>query len=749
MEMKVAIVHDSLTQFGGAERIVQALHEIYPDAPVFTLAYDKKLSEHFEGWTIISSPLQHLYNLMPRLQFFLPFIPRALKFFNFSGYDLVISSSSVFAKGIKIPRGVLHINYCHTPARFLWLESETYLREEVPAYLRPILRAYFRRMRKWDYQNAQEVDFFIANSENVRQRIKKIYNRESAVIYPFADTSFFYPNAPKENYFLLAGRMQAHKRADLAITAFNELGLPLHVAGTGRALPKLKSIAKENIGFLESVSDEILRTEYSGAKALVFPQEEDFGIMPLEANACATPVIAYGKGGALETVVDGKTGILFSEQSKESLKNAILRFEKLHFSAEDLFAQAEKFSKEKFKDRLTKFVHECVEKFERQKSAKSTGGTIAVDLRALGPQISGIENYLINILESPAFKDADGIFGMYNSRGEAIAETLNRRDIKMPVSRRHWPNRIFNLCLYFFSLPKFEKFFDKFKIYWMPDLRPYALNAKTKFALTIHDLSPVMHPEFYSLKRRIWHKMVRLGKSLRAASKIFAVSQYTKYDLSRLFKLPSEKIKVIYPGINHDIFKTTIDERLAHKVRERYELPENYILLLSTVEPRKNILNAIKAFEALEENDVHLVIAGKLGWLYSPILKKIRTSAKRNKIKLIGYVAEQDKPFVISMASILCYPSFYEGFGFVPLEAMACGIPVITSARTSLPEICADAAILIEPRSIADLAKAMSELLRDQNLREKMRAKGLERSKQFDWRSTSQKIITELKSGLI
>lgn len=362
--MKVAIVHDSLTQFGGAERVLQALHEVYPQAPVFTLVYDKKLAHYFEGWTIISSPLQHLYRILPRLQFLLPFIPLALRFFDFSGYDLVLSSSSVFAKGIRVPKGILHINYCHTPARFLWLESETYLHEEVPFWANPFIRAYFKWMRLWDKRSADRVNFFIANSKNVQERIKKIYGRESEIIYPFVDTSFFYPSVPKENYFLVAGRLQAHKRADLVIEAFNDLKLPLHVAGTGRALDKLKILAHDNVVFLGRVEDEILRNEYSGAQAYIYPQEEDFGMMPLEANACGTPVIAYGRGGALETVIAGKTGIFFEQQNAESLKEALVQFKQAQFDSENLFEQAENFNKQKFKEKIQEFVENCFQKIQ-------------------------------------------------------------------------------------------------------------------------------------------------------------------------------------------------------------------------------------------------------------------------------------------------------------------------------------------------------------------------------------------------
>lgn len=355
--MKVALVHDSITQMGGAERVLQALHKVYPDAPVFTLVFDKQLAENFEDWTIVSSPLQFVYNIFPKFKWLLPLIPWALRQFNFSGFNVVISSSSVFAKNVVVPKNVLHINYCHTPARFLWTERDSYVNEEVPAILRPFAKWYLGRLRKWDYAGAQRVDFFMANSENVKNRVKKFYNRDSEVLYPNIDLEYFHPTVPKEDYYLIAGRLQAHKRNDLVIRAFNNTPRRLHVVGTGRALNHLKEIAADNIEFFGKVDDKILRDQYSGAKGYIFPQEEDFGLMPIEAMACGTPVIAYGKGGACETVVENKTGVFFREHSVQSLKAALVDFENTHFFAEDLFEQAEKFSFTQFSENLQRIVN--------------------------------------------------------------------------------------------------------------------------------------------------------------------------------------------------------------------------------------------------------------------------------------------------------------------------------------------------------------------------------------------------------
>ena len=366
--MRVALAHDSFTQSGGAERVVLALHEMYPDAPIFTLAYDPEvLRGIFEGSpagqpVIIASPLQYAYRAIGKLQWLLPFMPAALRAFDLTGFDLLVSSSSMFMKGMRVPRGCVHVQYCHTPPRFLWTERGTYSREEVPAILRwlRIDRAVLGWLKRWDRRAASRVTAFVANSKNVQRRIRQFYGRESEVVYPFVDTTFFYPSKPKEDYFLVAGRLQRHKRVDIVVDVFSANGRQLHVVGDGRARGELSSRAAENVTFLGRVDDEILRDEYSGAAALIFPHEEDLGMVPLEAMACGTPVIAYRAGGVLETVVEGKTGLFFAEQTRGSLQAAIDRFTSLGGSAafreEDLYARAEDFSRNHFVDEMSAAV---------------------------------------------------------------------------------------------------------------------------------------------------------------------------------------------------------------------------------------------------------------------------------------------------------------------------------------------------------------------------------------------------------
>ncbi len=349
--MKIAIVHDSFTQMGGAERVVEHLHELFPGAPVFTLVFDPKFKEKYKTWDIRTSPLQTLYLALGKFQYLLPWIPWAVDQLDFSGFDVVISSSSGFVKNIRVPKTVKHICYCHTPPRFLWIDKN-YVKQEVPFLLRPFVKYLLSKMRKWDLAGSKRVTQFIANSIEVQKRILSVYQCTSTVVYPGVDVNFWQKTVEKQDYFLIAGRLQPHKNNELIVEIFNELGLLLHVVGTGRQAEYLRGIAKPNILFLGAVDDAKLRDEYSGALGFIYPQVEDFGLMPLEAAACGTATLAYAKGGALETVVPGVTGELFENYDKEKIKKLILNWEVEKFSLNGLKQQSVKFSKEKFKNSI-------------------------------------------------------------------------------------------------------------------------------------------------------------------------------------------------------------------------------------------------------------------------------------------------------------------------------------------------------------------------------------------------------------
>jgi len=360
--MRIALVHDFLTQLGGAERLLQVFHQMFPDAPVFTLVYDeRKTAGRFRGWDIRASFLQR-FSRVVNYKWLLPLMPRAIESFDFAGFDLVLSDSSAFAKGIKVHAPAVHICYCHTPTRYLWQEPDEYVAKlGIIFFLKPLVQLYLMKiLRKWDYRAAQRPDLLIANSREVQTRIQKFYGRGSTVVYPPLDTDFFRPTIPKADYFLTATRLEPYKRVELVIEVFNELGWPLKIAGSGSAFEGLKALAKNNVEFLGRVGDEKLRDLYSGARAFIFPALEDAGLVVLESLACGTPVIAYGRGGVSEFVRDGENGVLFDEQSAPSIRQALQRFEARVFSGESLRAGAEAFGKEKFISAIQAIVSKAI-----------------------------------------------------------------------------------------------------------------------------------------------------------------------------------------------------------------------------------------------------------------------------------------------------------------------------------------------------------------------------------------------------
>lgn len=362
--MKVAIVHDWLTNMGGAERVIKVLHELFPAAPIYTLVYRKEnMPPDFTNMDIRTSYLQKIPFGSKKYQILLPLMPTAIEQFDLSEYELVISSSSCCAKGVITRSDSIHICYCHTPMRYAWDFYHEYM-DGKNSFLKLLMGSAMNRIRMWDRLSADRVDFFIANSNNVKKRIQKHYRRDSVVIYPPVDTDFYSPAGDDagddESYYLIVSRLVPYKRIDLAVEAFNELGLPLVVIGDGSEAKKLKKIAKPNVSFLGRLSDEKVREYYRRCKAFIFPGEEDFGIAPVEAQSCGRPVIAFGRGGALETIVEGQTGMFFYEQNKDCLKEAVIKFEKEFstFDKKTIRNHALKFGIHRFKDQIIQFIED-------------------------------------------------------------------------------------------------------------------------------------------------------------------------------------------------------------------------------------------------------------------------------------------------------------------------------------------------------------------------------------------------------
>ena len=342
--------------------VLQNLHEIFPEAPVYTLIHDSKTtSEKFSAWPIRTSFLDRWAKRIS-YKWLLPLMPRAVQSFDLSGYDVVISDSSAFAKGVITKNPTVHICYCHTPTRYLWQDMDGYIKFlPYPWFVKMLARHYLKfNLKKWDWKAAQRPDFYIANSETVRERIKKYYNRDATVIYPPVDTDFFSPlpqgqGAP--SYYLTGSRLEPYKKIDIVVSAFNELKLPLKVVGSGTEAKSLKLKAKSNIEFVGQVDREQLRTLYQNAKAFVFPALEDAGLMVLESLSCGTPVIGFNQGGTAEFVKDGASGVLFSNQTAEDVITAVEMFSGMRFDPQTLRNTVLPYDKKEFKRKIIEFVH--------------------------------------------------------------------------------------------------------------------------------------------------------------------------------------------------------------------------------------------------------------------------------------------------------------------------------------------------------------------------------------------------------
>ena len=358
MPKKVAIIHYWLVNMRGGERVLEALCELYPEADIYTHVLDVEAISPFLGQRNIKTTFINRLPWAKKLyQAYLPLMPLALEQLDLRGYDLVISSESGPAKGVIVGPNTLHVCYCHSPMRYLWDMYSDYLKDaSLPVRLLFPLLAHYLRI--WDRHSSLGVDRFIANSAFVAQRIQKCYRREAEVIYPPVAVEEFYIAEEKDDYYLLFGQLVKYKRADLAIEAFNRLGIRLVVIGDGETLPKLKKMAKSNIQFLGKQPFGLVKQYLSRCQALIFPGVEDFGIVPVEAMASGRPVIAFAEGGALETVVENVTGLFFHQQTPESLISAIEAFEqnRAQFDPKAIRRHAEGFSKELFKLRIANFI---------------------------------------------------------------------------------------------------------------------------------------------------------------------------------------------------------------------------------------------------------------------------------------------------------------------------------------------------------------------------------------------------------
>lgn len=348
--MKVAIIHYWLVGMRGGEKVIEALCEMYPQADIFTHVYvPEMLSDRIRRHRIIPTFINALPRSHKMYKTYLPLMPIALEHLDLRGYDLIISSESGPAKGIVPPADALHVCYCHTPMRYIWNMYHDY-RSSAGLITRLMMPPLAHYLRMWDVTSASRVDSFVANSRTVANRIKRYYGADSVVIHPPVDTKAFAIAQPSEleDYYLMAGELVSYKRPDLAVRAFNELKQNLVVIGGGEMLEELRRIAGPTVKVMGSQPFEVLREHYAKCRALIFPGEEDFGMVPVEAMASGRPVVAFGRGGAVETVVSGMTGVFFAEQTVQSIIAAIQSLAGTEFQPDDIAGHAQKFGRDQF-----------------------------------------------------------------------------------------------------------------------------------------------------------------------------------------------------------------------------------------------------------------------------------------------------------------------------------------------------------------------------------------------------------------
>ncbi|TSC53487.1 MAG: group 1 glycosyl transferase [Parcubacteria group bacterium LiPW_39] len=338
--------------------MLEAFCEIWPEAPIFTLIYDEaRTGRAFAGRKIKTSFLQKVPLIKSHHRPFLMLMPLAVEQFNLSKYDLVISDSASFAKGVITRPKTLHLCYCHTPTRYVWDDSHRYVEEfNYPKLIKRFIPPFLNYLRLWDEAASSRPDKYIANSHFVAQRIKKYYQQSAQIIYPPVKTQQFYLSQKPGEYFLIVSRFLPYKKIDLAVAAFNELGWPLKIIGDGPERRKLKKMASANIEFVGLVPEYRLVDYYTNCRALIFPQEEDFGISAVEAMSAGRPVVAYRGGGALEIIREGENGLFFEEQTTESLVNALKRFRPEQFDSRRIQFYARQFDKEIFKNKIKEFI---------------------------------------------------------------------------------------------------------------------------------------------------------------------------------------------------------------------------------------------------------------------------------------------------------------------------------------------------------------------------------------------------------
>jgi len=377
---------------------------------------------------------------------------------------------------------------------------------------------------------------------------------------------------------------------------------------------------------------------------------------------------------------------------------------------------------------------------------------IGIDIRSLiNVQYSGISEYTLNLVKEILKLDSKNQYILfYNSFKDVKNKIPEFKQKNAEIVCTRYPNKIFNYLMQKVAFyPKLDKFLGV-DIFWAPHINFIQLSKRCRSILTIHDLSFIRYPKYFSFRKNIWHQAINVEKLIKKVDTIITVSKNTKDDIMDLYSIPDNKIKVIHSGIGRQYKVIDRDDKNLGSVKKKYGLPKKFILFLGTLEPRKNIEGIIRAYNEFREknpglSDYKLIIAGGRGWKSDKIFREYNKSKFRKDIKFLGYIVDEDKVYIYNLAALFIYPSFYEGFGFPPLEAMACGLPVITSFSSSLPEIVGKAALIVDPYNINEISTAIRELITNNNLKKLLLAKGLNRASKFNWEYSARKYLEVFK----
>ncbi|MDD5032324.1 MAG: glycosyltransferase family 1 protein [Patescibacteria group bacterium] len=377
---------------------------------------------------------------------------------------------------------------------------------------------------------------------------------------------------------------------------------------------------------------------------------------------------------------------------------------------------------------------------------------IGIDIRTLmDREYSGVSEYTLNLVKAILEKDRENEYKLFYNSGRDISGRMPEfKNDNVEVVSFRYPNKVFNYLLQkTFKYPKIDQKLGV-DVFWLPNPNFISLSSGAKKILTIHDLSFLRYPDFFSLRRNLWHYIINIRKLLREFDKIIAISENTRNDIIELGEIDGKKVETIYSGISGELRVVDKNDEVLKKVKEKYNLADKFILFLGTLEPRKNVVGLIKAYNELRGDGggfekVKLVIAGGAGWKGEGTRKEWEKSKYKEDIKFLDYIPRQDKVYLYNLASVFVYPSFYEGFGFPPLEAMAAGVPVVSSFSSSLPEVAGSASLLVDPYKTREIARAIERILSDENLKNNLIEKGRERVSLFSWQKAAEKYLDVFK----